>query len=116
MLFEGPYFAYFSSPPPKPPIPQDPPSLFEGIGGVGGGGLIIQNYLFIDCYPVAERFDTMRRCPGHYYVTVVEDVDQGKVIASATLACELKFIRGCAKVCVCVCSLSLSLSYWTGIN
>lgn len=43
-----------------------------------------------------ERFETMRRCSGHYYVTVVEDMDQGKVIASATLACELKFIRGCA--------------------
>lgn len=43
-----------------------------------------------------ERFETMQRCPGHYYVTVVEDMDQGKVIASATLACELKFIRGCA--------------------
>lgn len=43
-----------------------------------------------------ERFELMRRSPGHYYVTVVEDMDQGKVIASATLACELKFIRGCA--------------------
>ncbi|XP_045106531.1 probable glucosamine 6-phosphate N-acetyltransferase isoform X2 [Portunus trituberculatus] len=43
-----------------------------------------------------ERFEAMQRCPGHYYVTVVEDMDQGKVIASATLACELKFIRACA--------------------
>ncbi|KAK4297527.1 hypothetical protein Pmani_030064 [Petrolisthes manimaculis] len=44
-----------------------------------------------------ERFDTMRRCGGHYYVTVIEDLTCGKIIASATLACELKFIRDCAK-------------------
>ncbi|XP_047471900.1 probable glucosamine 6-phosphate N-acetyltransferase [Penaeus chinensis] len=44
-----------------------------------------------------ERFDAMKNCPGHYYVTVIEDTDQGKIVGSATLACELKFIRGCAK-------------------
>ncbi|KAF2356638.1 GNAT domain [Trinorchestia longiramus] len=43
------------------------------------------------------RFDAMRACKGHYYVTVVEDLNEGKIIASATLAVELKFIRECAK-------------------
>jgi len=44
-----------------------------------------------------ERFDRMKKCPGHYYVTVIEDITKGLIIASATLAVELKFIRGCAK-------------------
>lgn len=44
-----------------------------------------------------ERFDAMRSCPGHYYVTVIEDTLLGQIVGSATLACELKFIRGCAK-------------------
>ncbi|XP_018023774.1 probable glucosamine 6-phosphate N-acetyltransferase [Hyalella azteca] len=43
------------------------------------------------------RFDAMRACRDHYYVTVVEDLNKGTIIASATLAVELKFIRGCAK-------------------
>ncbi|CAL4075671.1 unnamed protein product, partial [Meganyctiphanes norvegica] len=44
-----------------------------------------------------ERFDHMKRCTGHYYVTVIEDITKGIIIASATLAVELKFIRNCAK-------------------
>lgn len=44
-----------------------------------------------------KRFDLMKKCPGHYYVTVIEDITKGIIIASATLAVELKFIRGCAK-------------------
>ena len=40
----------------------------------------------------------MRSCPGHYYVTVIEDLDKNEIIGAATLAVELKFIRGCAKV------------------
>jgi len=44
-----------------------------------------------------ERFELMKRCPGHYYVTVIEDITKGTIIASATLAVELKFIRGCAR-------------------
>ncbi|KAG0725182.1 putative glucosamine 6-phosphate N-acetyltransferase [Chionoecetes opilio] len=44
-----------------------------------------------------ERFELMRGSSGHYYITVVEDEERGTVIASATLACELKFIRGCTK-------------------
>lgn len=44
-----------------------------------------------------ERFDLMRSCPGHYYVTVIEDTNKGEIVGSATLSCELKFIRGCAK-------------------
>ncbi|KAG7167948.1 glucosamine 6-phosphate N-acetyltransferase-like [Homarus americanus] len=45
-----------------------------------------------------ERFEAMRSCPGHYYVTVIEDTQLGQIVGSATLACELKFIRDCAKV------------------
>ncbi|XP_042223696.1 probable glucosamine 6-phosphate N-acetyltransferase [Homarus americanus] len=44
-----------------------------------------------------ERFEAMRSCPGHYYVTVIEDTQLGQIVGSATLACELKFIRDCAK-------------------
>ncbi|XP_069157979.1 glucosamine 6-phosphate N-acetyltransferase isoform X3 [Procambarus clarkii] len=44
-----------------------------------------------------ERFEAMRSCPGHYFVTVIEDTQLGHIVGSATLACELKFIRGCAK-------------------
>lgn len=44
-----------------------------------------------------ERFDQMKGCPGHYYVTVIEDVHLGQIVGSATLACELKFIRECTK-------------------
>ena len=40
----------------------------------------------------------MKSCPDHYYVTVVEDLNKGKIVASATLAIEYKFIRDCAKV------------------
>jgi len=43
-----------------------------------------------------DRFDMMKRCPGHYYVTVIEDITKGTIVASATLAVEFKFIRGCA--------------------
>jgi len=44
-----------------------------------------------------ERFDAMRRCSGHYYVTVIEDIEQDKIVGAATLALEYKFIRDCAK-------------------
>lgn len=43
------------------------------------------------------RFDAMKACQDHYYVTVVEDLHKGRIIASATLAVEFKFIRQCAK-------------------
>ncbi|XP_066956913.1 probable glucosamine 6-phosphate N-acetyltransferase isoform X1 [Macrobrachium rosenbergii] len=44
-----------------------------------------------------ERFEQMKACRDHYYVTVIEDTDKGEIVGSATLACELKFIRGCTK-------------------
>ncbi|XP_068215391.1 probable glucosamine 6-phosphate N-acetyltransferase [Palaemon carinicauda] len=44
-----------------------------------------------------ERFEQMKSCRDHYFVTVIEDTDKGEIVGSATLACELKFIRGCAK-------------------
>ncbi|RXG51107.1 putative glucosamine 6-phosphate N-acetyltransferase [Armadillidium vulgare] len=39
----------------------------------------------------------MKSCRDHYYVTVIEDLNKGKVIGAATLSVEFKFIRGCAK-------------------
>lgn len=42
------------------------------------------------------RFEAMKAAPGTYYVTVIEDLDRGLVVASATLFAELKFIRGLA--------------------
>lgn len=40
-----------------------------------------------------KRFDSMKACPGTYYICVVEDVNKSKVIASLTLVYEQKFIR-----------------------
>ena len=41
------------------------------------------------------HFDRMRALPGVYYTVVVEDVDGGRrVVGTATLVMELKFIRG----------------------
>lgn len=42
------------------------------------------------------RFEAMKAAAGTYYVTVIEDLDRGLVVASATLFAELKFIRGLA--------------------
>ena len=42
------------------------------------------------------QFDRMKALPGVYYVVVVEDVPRQRVVASATLVMELKFIRGAA--------------------
>lgn len=43
-----------------------------------------------------ERFDAMKACKNHYFVTVIEDITAKKIIASSTLSVELKFIRCCA--------------------
>lgn len=47
---------------------------------------------------IAERFDAMKACKNHYFVTVIEDITAKKIIASSTLSVELKFIRCCALV------------------
>ena len=39
------------------------------------------------------QFDRMKALPGIYYVVVIEDVPRQRVVASATLVMELKFIR-----------------------
>lgn len=38
------------------------------------------------------------RASGDYYVTVIEDTRKNKIIGSATLVLEKKFIRNCAIV------------------
>lgn len=42
------------------------------------------------------QFDCMKALPGVYYVVAVEDVDRGRVVATASLIMEHKFIRGAA--------------------
>lgn len=42
------------------------------------------------------QFDRMKALPGVYYVLVIEDVTSQRVVASATLVMELKFIRNAA--------------------
>lgn len=49
---------------------------------------------------------------GDYYVTVVEDVTLGQIVATATLIIEHKFIHSCAKVHVPIKSYELK---WTGV-
>ncbi|XP_076047569.1 glucosamine 6-phosphate N-acetyltransferase [Oratosquilla oratoria] len=44
-----------------------------------------------------KRFEIMRQNKDHYYVTVIEDLNTGEIVASATLAVEFKFIRNCTK-------------------
>ena len=48
----------------------------------------------------SDRFHQMMACPGTYYIVVVEDTTVGKVIGSATLTVEMKFIRQCNSVCL----------------
>ncbi|PSN48908.1 putative glucosamine 6-phosphate N-acetyltransferase [Blattella germanica] len=43
-----------------------------------------------------ERFEKMKLCPDTYYVTVIEDTQLGRIIGSATLVVEQKFIHNCA--------------------
>lgn len=45
-----------------------------------------------------KSFEHMKKS-GDYYVTVVEDVTLGQIVATATLIIEHKFIHSCAKVC-----------------
>lgn len=42
------------------------------------------------------QFDRMKALPGVYYIVVIEDVSRQRVVASATLVMELKFIRNAA--------------------
>lgn len=43
-----------------------------------------------------KRFQAMKACPETYYVTVIEDTQTSKIIGSATLVVEQKFIHECA--------------------
>lgn len=40
----------------------------------------------------------MKATPNTYYIVVIEDLNKGQVIGSATLLVEQKFIHNCAKV------------------
>lgn len=42
----------------------------------------------------------MMKGTGSYYIIVIEDMSTGKIIASATLVAEQKFIHNCAMVCL----------------
>ena len=40
----------------------------------------------------------MKRCPGTYFVIVIEDVEQCQLVGTATLVVEQKFIHNAAVV------------------
>ena len=42
------------------------------------------------------QFDALKQCPGSHYIVVVEDTSSGKVVGSASLAVERKFIHSAA--------------------
>ncbi|ODN02333.1 putative glucosamine 6-phosphate N-acetyltransferase [Orchesella cincta] len=44
-----------------------------------------------------DAFDKMKATPNTYYVTVIEDLNKGVIIGSATLLMEQKFIHNCGK-------------------
>lgn len=46
----------------------------------------------------SDRFAQMR-ASGDYFVTVIEDLRNNKIIGSATLVLEHKFIHDCSVVC-----------------
>jgi glucosamine-phosphate N-acetyltransferase len=52
-------------------------------------------FRFSNCLYLPDRFAHMR-ASGDYYVTVIEDLRSNKIIGSATLVLEQKFIHGCA--------------------
>lgn len=54
--------------------------------------IIINKFVFILKY--LDRFAQMRAA-GDYYITVIEDTRSNKIIGSATLVIESKFIHGC---------------------
>uniref|UniRef100_A0A8C0HW56 Glucosamine 6-phosphate N-acetyltransferase n=1 Tax=Balaenoptera musculus TaxID=9771 RepID=A0A8C0HW56_BALMU len=59
-----------------------------------GEGLVLRPLCTADLN--RESFEHMKKS-GDYYVTVVEDVTLGQIVATATLIIEHKFIHSCAK-------------------
>ena len=55
-------------------------------------------------------FQKMKSAPDTYYVTVIEDVNTGDVIGTATLLLEQKIIRGCGKVGVIFYNVSCEVN------
>merc|ERR1719187_2275778 len=47
-----------------------------------------------------DRFNSMKtgNCEGTYYVVVIEDVGDGRIVGAATLVLEKKFIHQCGQV------------------
>ncbi|KAI8595596.1 hypothetical protein EDD21DRAFT_424274 [Dissophora ornata] len=44
-----------------------------------------------------EAFQAMLRCQNVYYIVVIEDTRESRVVATGSLVVEQKFLRGCAK-------------------
>ncbi|XP_064484677.1 probable glucosamine 6-phosphate N-acetyltransferase isoform X2 [Ornithodoros turicata] len=84
------------------------PELLEGLDykhslvkqGSSGSGLSVDESLRIRPLSTDDfdkgRFHEMKARPDTYYVTVVEDLSTGAVVAAASLVTELKFIRNTA--------------------
>lgn len=51
---------------------------------------------------------------GSYYIIVIEDTSSGKIIATATLVVEQKFIHNCALVCLL--NIFLMIQFWKTIK
>ena len=45
-----------------------------------------------------ERFESMKKCVGTYYIAVIEDTEARCVVASASLVLEQKFIHSAGQV------------------
>lgn len=47
----------------------------------------------VDEVVFCDQFDSMKSCPNHYFVVVIEDLNCGKIVATASLVNELKFVH-----------------------
>ena len=68
---------------------KPPPLFFKVLGQLTETGVVSPEQFM-------KSFEHMKKS-GDYYVTVVEDVTLGQIVATATLIIEHKFIHSCAK-------------------